>query len=66
VGYGRRTKYRLPSGALLINMFVHAVQTAYSIGVKSFTFATFAILALVVWIIIYRNGYEFSRRGFGS
>jgi hypothetical protein len=51
---------------LLINMFVHAVQTAYSIGVKSFTFATFAILALVVWIIIYRNGYEFSRRGFGS
>jgi hypothetical protein len=51
---------------LLINMFVHAVHTGLSTGVKSFTFAAFAILALVVLIIFHRNGYVFPRRGFGS
>src|SRR5262249_25236622 len=50
---------------LLINMVMHAAQTADSIGVKSFTFATFAILALVVLIIVVRNGYMFPHSGFG-
>src|SRR5262249_22307899 len=51
---------------LLINMVMHAAQTADSIGVKSFTFATFAILALVVLIIVVRNGYMFPHSGFGK
>jgi TIR domain-containing protein len=51
---------------LLLNMIMHAGKTAFSIGVKSFTFATFIIVALVVLIIFHRNDYVFPRRGFGS
>ena len=51
---------------LVINMLMHAAQAAYYIGVKSFTFATFAVLTLVIIIIFHHNDYEFPRRGFGK